>query len=205
MLPHQHVTYRRCTSKPHPQLLPKRHRSLTKHSDNCSRQNAASDHSSNATPSFSTPFVTCGDQRSNTPSSHNQQFASPVQPRPLLEEVPCPSEEEEEEVSLPSPSLLTPAQCIPEPDNVTPPTSPHPSEDLVMGLCPEDFSFSLHDNSITGHADLTPYGPSSGPTSHTTGDKMRGQQSYPSGTFYGLPTRVLDCLTTYRGISKLYG
>ena len=109
-------------------------------------------------------------------------------------------------------------------ETFVPPTLAHKSsepleEDLVLGLCPEDFSFSLHDNSTTAY-DITASRLTSSsnatseqltatePPKHNkniTSSSRKNQQYYPIGTFYGLPTKVLNCLTTHRGITKLYG
>ena len=152
-----------------------------------------------------------------------------------------------EEMSLPSPSLLAPNDdrhtSPPVPSNGTklsqakeqvvgetsvPPTLTHKSsepadsdaeEDLVLGLCPEDFSFGLHDtsamvyeitaNELTSSSNATceEWTATEPPkrSKNTSSRSKKRQQCYPLGTFYGLPTKVLKCLTTHRGITELYG
>ena len=116
------------------------------------------------------------------------------------------------------------------------------TEDLLLGLCPEDLSFSFHNNSSISHETFVKR---KGVKEISTGCSKQVMKTdisvspcikkevssqhyikeastevvlnkhvkqlsvssgfYPSGTFYGLPMKVLECLKEYHGISKLYG
>ena len=103
-------------------------------------------------------------------------------------------------------------------------------EDVLFGLCPEDFSFSLHTScerilSPRGHvtscaeprtsssltenedkplqrSDVRGGGSGGGGGG---GGAQGGHYVYPSGTFFGLPMKVKECLKENRNIDQLYG
>ena len=116
------------------------------------------------------------------------------------------------------------------------------TEDLLLGLCPEDLSFSFHNNSSISHETfvkrtgiteissgcskqvmktgitVSPYIKKEVSSQHYIKEASTevvlnkdvkhlsvSSSFYPSGTFYGLPMKVLECLKEYHGISKLYG
>ena len=79
------------------------------------------------------------------------------------------------------------------------------SEDLLLGLCPEDLNATLNTTLCE-----PPWQPRAGalstlPPASASGRGADGLHQFPPNTFYGLPMEVCECLERERGISSLYG